>query len=87
MRNPKAVAETVLAGFVMAAISYWQLITPATLVALSIRRKNPEAWFSSMIVWYAAFAVIGISLIVAVIASRMFYRHITSRSQRQNVDS
>ena len=72
----KAIAESTLTGFVMAAFSYWLLITPATRAALELRRKYPEAWFSSMVTWYAAFLVIGVSLILALVASRLIYRHV-----------
>ncbi len=83
MSKVKAVAESALTGFVMAALSYWLFITPATLIALTIRRKYPETWFSSMITWYAAFVVIEVSLILAVVASRLIYRHVTGTGPQQ----
>jgi predicted phage tail protein len=71
----KALVEGILAGVVSAIFCYWALITPATFAALAIRRRMPDAWFSGLITWYAMFAVIGISMVVAGVACRMIYKH------------
>lgn len=84
MAKMKAVAESVLTGIVMAVFSYWLFITPATRAALQIRREHPDAWFSSMITWYAAFVVIGVSVILAAVASCLIYRHVAEGSQPQH---
>jgi glucan phosphoethanolaminetransferase (alkaline phosphatase superfamily) len=87
MSKMRAVAESVLTGIVMTAFNYWLFITPATLVALGIRRKYPEAWFSSTITWYATFVVICLSLILAAVASRRIYRYVAEADQSQHNDS
>jgi hypothetical protein len=71
----KALVEGILAGAVSAIFCYWALISPATLAAIAIRRKMPDAWFSGLITWYAMFAVIVVSIVVAGIACRMIYKH------------
>jgi len=71
----KALVEGILAGVVSAIFCYWALISPATLAAIAIRRKMPDAWFSGLITWYAMFAVIGVSMAVAGVASRVIYKH------------
>jgi predicted phage tail protein len=75
MMKIKALVEGILAGVVLAIFCYWALISPATLAAIAIRRKMPDAWFSGLITWYAMFAVIGVSMVVAGIACRMIYKH------------
>jgi hypothetical protein len=72
----KALFESALTGVVTALLSYYVLITPATLAALRLRRKMPDASLSSMITWYAAFGVIGVSLVLAGVACRLVYRHV-----------
>jgi len=71
----KALLEAILAGFVVAAFSYHVLITQSTYAALAISHKMPEAWFSSLLTWYAAFVVIGVSLIIGGVACWMVYRY------------
>jgi hypothetical protein len=71
----KALVEGILAGVVSAIFCYRALISPAILAAIAIRRKMPEAWFSSFITGYATFAVIGVSMVVAGVACRMIYKH------------
>jgi hypothetical protein len=61
----KAIFESALAGVVAAIFSYSALISPATHAAIDMRRRMPDAWFSSSIVWYATAVVLGISLVVA----------------------
>jgi hypothetical protein len=70
----KAIFESVLAGIVAAIFSYLALISPATHAAIDIRRRMPDAWFSSSIVWYATAVVLGISLVIAGIVYRIVYR-------------
>jgi hypothetical protein len=43
----------------------------------------PDAWFSGLITWYAAFTVIGISIATAVIAGRKVYKHVMRTTPRQ----
>jgi hypothetical protein len=71
----KALVESILAGVVSAILSYGALSLPATLAALALRRKMPEAWFSSSVVGYAHFVVVGISITIAAVACRMVYKH------------
>jgi len=75
----KAVVEGIFVGFVSMALSYWLLISPATLAAISIRHKFPNAWFSGLIVWYATFVVIAMSIVIGGAACRVVYIH-TARS-------
>ena len=42
---------------------------------MAISHKMPEAWFSSLLTWYAAFVVIGVSLIIGGVACWMVYRY------------
>jgi hypothetical protein len=72
----KAVFESILAGVVLAIFSYSALISPATLVAIAIRHKMPDAWFSGLIEWYAMFVVLGVSLVVAGVTCRFVYKHV-----------
>lgn len=73
----KAIFEGILAGIISAILSYYVLISRATIAAIMIRRKMPDAWFSGLIVWYATFVVIGISIVIAGVACRMVYKHVT----------
>lgn len=73
----KALFGGIVAGVVSAILSYSALISPATVAAIAIRRKMPNAWFSGLITWYAAFVVIGMSLVIAGVAFRMVYKHST----------
>jgi uncharacterized membrane protein YhaH (DUF805 family) len=74
----KPIVEGVLAGIVLAVFCYLALISPATLAAIAVRRRMPDAWFSGLITWYATFAVIGVSIAVAGVACRMVYKHASS---------
>ena len=56
---------------IAALLSYLALISPATIAALAIRRKMPDAWFSPSIVWCATLIVIGLSIVIAGVAFRM----------------
>ena len=75
MMKIKALVEGIVVGIVLAIFCYWTLISPATLAAIAIRRRLPDAWFSGLITWYAMFAVIGVSMAVAGVACRMIYKH------------
>lgn len=71
----KTIAKSALAGFVTALFIYTLLINPATFAAEEIRRKYPDAWFSTSL------AVMGASLILAVVAFSTVYRDLaTGRS-------
>jgi NhaP-type Na+/H+ or K+/H+ antiporter len=72
----KAVLEGILAGLISAVLSYSALISRATLAAIAMRRKMPDAWFSGLIVWYATFIVILFSIVIATVAYRMVYKYV-----------
>jgi hypothetical protein len=55
------------AAAVIAIALSWLLRRPAEYCAVLIRRQWPEAWFSGLIVWYADFAAIAISVVIAVV--------------------
>jgi hypothetical protein len=79
----KAIFEGILAGVISAVLSYRALISPATLAALTMRRKMPQAWFSGLITWYAAFVVIGVSIVIAGVAYRIVYKHVVGSASKQ----
>jgi len=55
----------------------WLLLRPAGEVfAALIRRRWPEAWFAGMIVWYADFVVLALSIAIAVILGRYVYKKV-----------
>lgn len=72
----KAIFEGTLAGLIAALLSYGVLISPATLAAVAIRTRMPQPWFSGLITWYAAFAVIGVSIVAGALAGGSVYRHL-----------
>ena len=78
----KAVVESILVGTISAMLSYRVLISPATIAAIAIRGKIPDAWFSGLITWYAAFFVIGISIVIAGVACRIVYRQVSRSTPR-----
>jgi hypothetical protein len=78
----KAVFASILAGVVLAMLSYCALISPATLAAIAIRRKMPDAWFSGLIVWYAKYAVIGVSMLIAGVACRIVYKRVAGAAPK-----
>jgi hypothetical protein len=78
----KAIFEGILAGIILAALSYRVLISPAILTAIAVRRKMPAAWFSGLITWYAAFVVIGISIVIAGVACRTVYKHVAESAPK-----
>ena len=78
----KAIVEGILAGVISALLSYRALILPATLAALAIRTKMPQAWFSGLIMWYAAFVVIGVSIVIAGVAYRIVYKHVVGSASK-----
>lgn len=71
----KAVLEGILAGQISAVLSYSALISGATVTAIAMRRKLPDAWFSGLIVWYATFIVILVSIVIAAVAYRVVYKY------------
>jgi hypothetical protein len=78
----KAILQSALAGIVAAALSYSVLITPAELAALAIRRRIPDAWFSSSVLWYATAIVLGISVVTASVAFRIVYKRAAGTAPR-----
>lgn len=72
----KAIAESALVGVVVALFSFHGLIRPATLAALAIRRRMPDAWFSSSIVLYATVLVLIVSVTFACAVSRIVYKKV-----------
>jgi hypothetical protein len=76
-----ALVEGVVVGVVAAVLSYYLSISQATIAALSIRRKMPDAWFSGLIVWYATFLVIGLSIVIAAVVFRLVYKHAASANK------
>jgi hypothetical protein len=82
MMKIKVVFESILAGVISGIFSYCALYVPATLAAVAIRRKMPDAWFSGLIVWYALFAVIAVSIVIAGIAFRTVYKHAAGSAPR-----
>jgi predicted phage tail protein len=75
LRETKAVFESILAGVVLAIFSYAALISRATLAAIAIRHKMPDAWFAGLITWYAMFVVLGVSLVVGGVTCRFVHKH------------
>ena len=72
----KAVFEGILAGVVLGILSYFVFVSPATVAAIAIRHKMPDAWFSGLVVWYATFVVIGVSIVIAGVACWMVYKRV-----------
>ncbi len=72
------ILRVIAAGVVTLALS-WSLLRPAAeLCAVLIRRQWPEAWFSGLIVWYADFFVVGLSLAMAVVVGRYTFKRLGS---------
>jgi hypothetical protein len=71
----KAIFEGALAAIVVTVFSYRFLRVPATLAALAIERRMPDAWFSSSIVFYASAAVLVASVAIAGVVFRIVYKH------------
>jgi len=70
----KVLLESVVVGVILAILSYHELKLPAELAAFALRRQMPDAWFSGLIVWYALFAVTGISMAIGGVACWMIYK-------------
>jgi hypothetical protein len=70
----RAVFESILAGVVLPIFSYAALLSPATLAAIAIGHKMPDAWFAGLITWHARFVVLGVSLVVAGVTGRFVYK-------------
>jgi hypothetical protein len=78
----KFAIESIVVGFVSIALSYRILISPATLAALSIRRKFPDAWFSGLITWYATFVVMAVAIGIGGVACRVVYKQVSGSTSR-----
>jgi hypothetical protein len=78
----KVVLESILTGVISAILCYGALRLPAELAAFALRRKMPDAWFSGLIVWYALFVVIGISIAIGGVACRMVYKSAAGSTPR-----
>jgi len=74
----KAKTTCVLRGAVMgiaaSAVSFFLLRPVAELCAALIRRKWPDAWFSGLVVWYADFFAVGLSIAIAVVVGRLTFK-------------
>ena len=70
----KAAIEGIVVGIVSIAFSYRVLISPATLAALLIERKFPDAWFSGLFTWYVTFVVMAVAIIIGGVACRVVYK-------------
>jgi cell division protein FtsX len=77
----KAALEGMVAGLISASLSYAALISRATVAAIELRRKMPDAWFSGLIVWYATFIVILVSIVIAAVVYQLVYKHQTDAAQ------
>jgi hypothetical protein len=62
------------AGVVALVLSFASLRPRAELLALTVRRHWPEAWFCGLIVWYFDFLAFGVSLVLAVVIGRYSFR-------------
>lgn len=80
----KASIAAVLGGILSAAIWYHFFFPPMDMLAITIRRKMPDAWFSGLIAWYALFFAIAISLGVGTIAAVLIYKALLNRHTPQN---
>ena len=78
----KAAIEGIVVGLVSIALSYRVLISPATLAAISIERKFPEAWFSGLITWYATFVVMAVAIVIGGVACRVVYKQVAGSTPR-----
>jgi hypothetical protein len=78
----KAILTSAAVGLSVAVLSFEGLETPATLTAVALRHKMPDAWFSGLVVWYASFTDLGISIAIGAIASRMIYKRASARNFR-----
>jgi hypothetical protein len=70
----KAIGESIVAGIVLAVVSYAALWNPVILAALKLRRNMPDAWFSALITWYAQIAILVVSLLNGAIAFALVWR-------------
>lgn len=83
MAKMRAVAESAVTGLVTAVLTYSLFLTPAIRLALEIRRKYPDSSFSGMVTYYAEFVVMGTSLILAMVAARLIYLHVSKSGSAQ----
>jgi hypothetical protein len=63
-----------ITGIAASAISFFLLRPAAELCAVLIRREWPDAWFSGMVVWYADFFAVGLSIAIAVVVGRLTFK-------------
>jgi hypothetical protein len=75
----KAIFGSALAAIVCAVFSYSALSRPLILVGLEVRRRMPDAWFSSSIVAYAVGLNLLIAILIAGIVCRAVYRKTTGQ--------
>jgi uncharacterized membrane protein len=80
--NIKAAFEGVFAGVISTIFSYGALISSATVAAIAIRRKMPDAWFLRVNVWHATFVVLGVSMVIGGVACRMIYKHVAGATPK-----
>lgn len=80
--------QSVLAGLFAMLLAYRGLLTPAMLSALAIRRRMPDASFSSTITWCAEFLILSVSLVLGLIIARIVFRHAAgeNNSRAANLD-
>jgi hypothetical protein len=79
----QALIAAVLGGILSAAIWYYFFLPPMEMLAITARRRMPDAWFSSLIEWYALFFAIAVSLIVGTVAAVFIYKASLSRHAPQ----
>jgi preprotein translocase subunit SecY len=78
----KAIFEGAVAAFFAAIFSYFVFTSPATMAALAIRRRMPDAWFSSSIVLYATAVVFIASMAMAIMVFRIVYKQTRGESRK-----
>jgi hypothetical protein len=72
------IVRATTAGIAALAISFLLLRPAGELCAVLIRRNCPEAWFSGLIVWYADFFAVGLSIAIAVVVGRFIFKRCDS---------
>ena len=68
------ISRVITAAVVTLGLSWWLLKPAAELSAVLIRRQWPEAWFSGLIVWYARFFAVAISIAMALGIGRYTFK-------------
>jgi hypothetical protein len=79
----KAILESIIVGAISAILSYSALVSPATVAAMAIRRKMPNAWFSGLIGWYTTFLVSGVAIAIAGVVFRIVYKRVVGSTRDQ----